>query len=150
LNEQVHRWNVCEQSVIWEMALVWEREGRDSELVFGTQAQHLAARDQELDIRTSFQQLGKPRCHRDDVFKVVQEQEPLLVVLRGLEQFQQGLRAALHESQTVSDGRDDQVGIADGCEGDNVDPIREVVHQFPSDLERQARFAHTCRAGERK
>ena len=50
----------------------------------------------------------------------------------------------------MSDGCDDQVGIADGCEGDDVNPIREFMHQFPSHLERQACFAHTCRAGERK
>ena len=49
LEEQVHRWNVCERSVIWKMLGVWEREGWDGELVFGTQAQHLSARDKKLD-----------------------------------------------------------------------------------------------------
>jgi len=31
-----------------------------------------------------------------------------------------------------------------------VNAIGEVVYQFPSDLEREARFAHTSRAGEGK
>ena len=82
------------------------------------------------------------------MFKVIQKQEPVLVALRGLEPFQQRLRSALGESNAVSDGRDDEGGIADGSEGDNVNTIREVMHQVPSDLERQACFAHASRAGE--
>jgi hypothetical protein len=48
----------------------------------------------------------------------------------------------------VRNGRDDEGGIADGSQGDNVNAIREVMHQVPSDLEREARFAHASRAGE--
>jgi len=61
---------------------------------------------------------------------------------------QQRLRSALGESHAVSDGRDDEYGIEDGSEGDNVNAIREVMRQVPSDLEREARFAHARRAGE--
>jgi hypothetical protein len=148
LEEQLHRWNVCERAIIWEALGVWESEGWDGELVFCTQTQHLSARDQELDIRAGFQQLYKRCGRRDDVFKVVQEQEPVLVALRGLEPFQQRLRSALGESNAVSDGRHHEGGIANGSEGDNVNTIREVMHQVPSDLERQTRFAHASRAGE--
>ena len=102
----------------------------------------------DLDSEAGFQQLSQQWCGRDDLFKVVQNQEPLLVELGHLEQFQYRLRAALHESQTVSNGRYDQIGIADGCEGDHMNPISKVVHQFPSHLEREACFAYTCRAGE--
>ena len=48
----------------------------------------------------------------------------------------------------MRDGRDDEGGIANGSEGDNVNAIGEVVHQIPGDLEREARFAHASRAGE--
>ena len=48
----------------------------------------------------------------------------------------------------MSDGRYDQGGVADGCEVDNMNAIREVMHHFSSDLERETRFAHTSRAGE--
>ena len=91
LDEQVHCWYVCERSVVWEVLGVWEREGWDGELVFGTQTQHLSACDQDLDIRAGFQQLCKQGRRRDDVFEVVQEEEPLLVTLRDLEQVQQRL-----------------------------------------------------------
>ena len=94
------------------------------------------------------QQLYKRCGRRDDVFKVVQKQEPVLVALRELEPFQQWLRSALGESNAVSDGRHHEGGIANGSEGDNVNTIREVMHQVPSDLERQTRFAHASRAGE--
>src|SRR6266566_5145372 len=95
---------VSGRGVIWEVLRVWEREGWDGELVFATQAQHLPARDQDLEIRAGFQQFCKQCCRRDDVFKVVQEQEPMLVVLRDLEQVQQRLRSTLCESNAVSDG----------------------------------------------
>ncbi len=54
LDEQIHCRNVCERTVIWETLGVWERQGQDGELVFATQAQHLAAGDQELESRARF------------------------------------------------------------------------------------------------
>ena len=139
---------VSGRGVIWEVPGVWEREGWDGELVFGTQAQHFSTRNQDLDIRAGFQQLCKQCRRRDDMLEVVQEQEPPLVALGGLEPFQQRLRSAFRESHAVRDGRNDEAGIADGSEGNNVNAIGEVVYQFPSDLEREARFAHASRAGE--
>jgi len=85
LEEQLHRRHLCERSVSWEIPGIWERERWDSKLVFGTQAQHLAARHKELEIRASFQQFDKQGCCRDDVFKVIQEQEPVFITLRGLQ-----------------------------------------------------------------
>ena len=48
----------------------------------------------------------------------------------------------------MSDGSNHECRIADGSEGDHVNTIGEVMHQVPSDLEREARFAHASRAGE--
>jgi hypothetical protein len=48
----------------------------------------------------------------------------------------------------VSNGRDDEGGIADGSERDHVNTILEAVLEVPSDLEREARFAHASRASE--
>jgi hypothetical protein len=45
LNEQVHRGNLGERSVIWELLGIWERKRWDGELLFGTQVQHLPACD---------------------------------------------------------------------------------------------------------
>ena len=87
-----------ERGSIWEVAGSWKRQGWDDELVFATQAQHLSTCNEELEIRAGFQQFGKQWCGPDDVFKVVQDQEPLLVALSNLEEFQYWLRAALHES----------------------------------------------------
>src|SRR6266567_2776557 len=148
LDEQVHRRNVGERSAIWDALGVWECEGWDGELLFGPQAQHLAARDKEFDIWASFQQLCKQRCHCDDVFKVVQEEEPLLVVLRGLEPFQHRLRSALGEANAVSDGRNDEGRIADGSEGDKVNTIRKVVQQRLRYRQPQTCFAHPSGSDE--
>src|SRR6266567_1547804 len=38
--------------------------------------------------------------------------------------------------------------LGSGSERDYVNAIGEVMHQFPGDLEREARFAHSSRAGE--
>src|SRR5205085_1083741 len=81
-------------------------------------------------------------------FKVIQQQEPVLVTLRSLEPVQQRLRSALDESNTMGNSRDDEGGITEGSQRDKGDAIGEVVYQVPSDLKRQTRFAHARRAGE--
>src|SRR5205085_5560869 len=49
---------------------------------------------------------------------------------------------------TMGNSRDDEGGITEGSQRDKGDAIGEVVYQVPSDLKRQARFAHARRAGE--
>src|SRR5215471_12001487 len=118
LEEQVHRGNVWKRLCIGKLPGIGERQGWDDELLFATQAQHLATRNEKLEIGAGFQEFSKQRGSLDDLFKVIKNQEPLLVNLRKLEEFQERLSAALHEPQAVSDDRDDKVGIAQWAQVD--------------------------------
>ena len=84
------------------------------------------------------------------MFKVIQEQKPLLVALRDLEYIQYRLCSTFSESKCMSDGWNDEGGVTDGCEEDHMYAICEVTYQRSSHLKRQARFAHASRAGERE
>ena len=52
------------------------------------------------------------------------------------------------QAEGLRNGGKDQVGILNGRERDEADAIGELITQFGGDLERQARLAHTSRAGE--
>jgi hypothetical protein len=82
------------------------------------------------------------------VFKVVQEQELVLVALRGFEQVEERLGSTLCQSKYMSDGWNDEGRVADGYQGDHMQAIGEVTYHFSSDLEREARFANASCAGK--
>ena len=64
------------------------------------------------------------------MFKVVQEQELVLVTLRGCEQFEERLGSTLCQSKCVSDGWNDEGRVTDGCQVDHMNAIGEVTYQF--------------------
>ena len=61
-----------------------------------------------------------------------------------LETFEEGLICGLPEFKCVSNGRYDQLGIADGSEFHEEDTISKVIQQVGRDLQTDTRFADTA------
>ena len=67
----------------------------------------------------------------------------------GFQGILQGPIAGLYESQSASDGRKNQVGLAQRRQINKRHAVWKVVGQSLGDLDCQARLAHPARSGQR-
>ncbi len=72
----------------------------------------------------------------------------MLVSQEGFEEVQQGSRSSFFDFERLSDGWNNQIGVADGSKWDETDAIGEVIEQLGRDLQTQAGFADAAGAGE--
>src|SRR5262249_49771417 len=122
-----------------------ELERGDGIVVLGSHMQRLSTRDQYLEGRTGEQQLRDPGCGTHHLLEVVQQQQGLLLLQRAFHLFQRCVVTCFLETKRLADGGDDQVGVADGSQGNEKDAIEEVVTQRGGYLYAQAGLADATR-----
>src|SRR6266566_8960651 len=93
---------------------VRERQGWDRKFMFALDMQGGATGDQELESRTEGQQVRQVWGCWQDLLEVVEHEQQVLVHQKSFEQVQQGSRSALFDAECLSDGGNEQFGIADG------------------------------------
>src|SRR2546422_11565835 len=118
------------------MLWVGQRQWWDRESPFGTQAQHFTAGHEHPQFGTGLQQFSNQWRCSDQLLKVVEQEQNLLIPQRGLQQVEQRPGAGLSNAQRLSNGKNDEIGIDDGSQWDEVDTISKVLQQFRSDLQR--------------
>ncbi len=82
------------------------------------------------------------------MLEVVEHEQQVLVLQESFQLLQRGLRPVALQSECSGHGGKDQCGIVDGGQGDEADPVGEVILHLARDLQSQARLAHAAGAGE--
>ena len=109
---------------------VWQCQWWHRKLVFALDVQPGAARYQEFEPGAGGQEGGQLRGCWQDLLKVVEHEQQVLVLERGFQQVQGRLGTGLFESKGPSDGRNDQLWVTDGGKGDEVDAIDKIITQI--------------------
>ena len=91
------------------------------------EAQDVAAGDEHREARAGGQQGGDLGRGRHDVLEVVEDEQhvPLAQILG--QAVAQGAAAHLAQTQRLGDGGDDETRLAEGVEGHEPDPVRELA-----------------------
>src|SRR5207248_2287859 len=100
------------------------------------------------EVWATGQQVGQVRGGWQDLLEIVEQEQHVFITERGFEQIEQGPRCSLFEIEGLGDGGDDQGGVAEGGERNEVDAIGKVSEQVGGDLQGQAGFAAAAGAGE--
>ena len=125
------------------------RQPRDRVLLLARDVQRDARRDQADDVRAAAQELGDRGPGGDDLLEVVEDQQDVRRRRCRPTTARRRTRAALSASPSVrAIVGATSVRIADGVQGDEPDPVREVLGGRGGDLERQPRLAGPARPGE--
>ena len=111
--------------------------------------QPLATRHQQLQSRCSRQQVGQQRCGVEEVLEVVEQQQQALVAQELLQLGDKRLAAGFPYPQCLGHGADDESGIANRHQVDEVHAIDEVFDQIGRHLHAQAGLANATGASER-
>src|SRR5262249_1755362 len=93
---------------------VRERQGWDGKFLFALDMQGGAAGHQELEVRTEGQEVRQLWGCWQELLEVIEHEQQVLVHQKSCEQVLQRSRSALFDAECLSDGGNDQVGIADG------------------------------------
>jgi hypothetical protein len=99
-------------------------------------------------VGTGLEQSAHDRCGLDQVFEVVEHEEPLPGPQRGRQRHQRWLGIGPANAKRLGDGRGDHIGLADGRKLDDVDAIRERIHDIGGDPERQPGLANPAGSGQ--
>ncbi len=132
----------------WEVLQVRQGQGRDGKFLFAVEPQGGAAGHQQVQVRAGGQQVGKPWCSRQHLFEVVEEQQEGVLTERHLQLFSYVSCSRLVQTKRLGDGREHEVGIADGSQGHQAHPVREVGGEVCCRREQQAGFADAAWTGE--
>src|SRR3954447_14237945 len=99
-------------------------------LVFSREAKPGSTRDQDLDVRSSTEQVGDEGGGVDDVFVIVQNEQQASLTKECLKPRDQGFIAGIAHAKNVSDGGRNQIGMGDRREADEADAIREILGEL--------------------
>src|SRR5258708_7443195 len=101
---------------------------------------------QNLQVRTTRQQVGDACRGGQEMLEVVEHEEERAAVQRFLQGFDQGLTDSLLDAARLGDGRDDQTRIGDGRERDENNPTGKLLDEVSRDLEAEAGLPNSARA----
>src|SRR6266700_4734414 len=147
LEEERHGYIVRERLVVGKVLWIRQSQRLDDKLAFSPHMQHLAARHQQLEVRTGGEQVHQSRRCRHHLLEIVQHEHQVLLKERRLQHLQWRLGAAL-QAKRLHHGGKYQVGILNGGERDEADPIRKLLLHLGRDGNSQACLAHPSRASE--
>src|SRR2546429_8261606 len=82
------------------------------------------------------------------LFEVVQQHQQLLLLQPLHQPLQQRLTSRLSDVERLSDGRNDQGGVAYWSQVHEKHPVGEAVGEISRHLQTQTRFAHTTRTSQ--
>ena len=111
--------------------------------------QHLPTRDQHFEMRADGEQVSYVHSCTYHLLKVVEQQQHLPLTEKDLKLFEQRPLSRFPQTKRLGDGRDDQVGIADGGQRHEPDPVGEVRTQLLGHVQCHAGFAHASRTRQR-
>src|SRR5215471_1677639 len=125
LDEEGHRLVLREGKEIRQVPGIRERQGWHVELAFGSQMQPLPACDQHFQAWAPGEQVCHGQRCADHLLKVIQQHQRLFLLESVFHVLQRRLVSCFAQTEHLADGRDDQVGIADGSQGHEPRPIGE-------------------------
>ncbi len=102
-----------------------------------------------LQVRTGLEQLRDRAGGRRHLLEVVEDQQDELVAQPALELVEQRLLAGLGQSDRAGDGRQGGLGVGDGGEVDEEDPVVEPLDLIGGRAERQPGLAAAARPDQR-
>ena len=111
--------------------------------------QHLPTRDQHFEMRADGEQVSYVHSCTYHLLKVVEQQQHLPLTEKDLKLFEQRPLSRFPQTERLGDGRDDQIGIADGGQRHEPDPVGEVRTQLLGHVQCHAGFAHASRTRQR-
>src|SRR5260221_14163489 len=95
--------------------------------MFTAYMQRSTAGNQDLEVGANREQFRKPRCWHHHLFKVVEQQQQVLVSQICFQEVEQRFISGLFQSKFLSDGRDNKIRVTDGRQGDEANAIGEIV-----------------------
>ena len=95
-------------------------------LMFSREAKPGSTRDQDLDIRSSTEQVGDEGGGVDDVFVIVQNEQQASLAKECLKPRDQGFIGRFAQTEALSDSGCDEIGMRDWRETNEADAIREI------------------------
>ena len=108
-----------------------------------------AAGHEHDEARARFEKLDDSRRRRRDLFEVIEDQQKPPIPEKFRDAVDERLPLASRDLQRCRDRPDHQLRLPDGCEPDEPHLVVERVGQVGGRLQRQARFAHARRSGQR-
>src|SRR5205823_6531450 len=127
-----------------------QRQWRNGKLSLAAEAQYRPTGHQHLQPRPDLEQLSDQRRGRDDLFKVIKQQQHLLVPQFVFEALQQWSTTRFSNLERLGNGRGDQARVGDGRQGHEKDTVLEGFDQFGRGLQGQASLTCATRAGQRQ
>src|SRR5947208_15704486 len=93
------------------------------------EVQYSTAGHQDVELRTAGQQVRKSCCLCQHLLEIVEQQQQALVSYIALQKIRYWLLSSLFDAERLGDGRNDQVGIANGSQRDEAHAVRKVIEQ---------------------
>ncbi len=129
---------------------IGNRQRRHGERHFPTQVERLAARREDLRLGPGMEErVRELRACLQQVLAIVENDQHLPVPYEPRQRFADGTSGLLLHPHYGCDGLRHESRIGERCELDQPHAVREIVHQPPSDLQRQPRLADAADTGER-
>src|SRR5215471_15694095 len=148
LEEECHRCILRESFTLRKMGKIRDRQRWDGKLLFPLDMEHRTAGHADGEMRATGQQVGHVWSCRQDLLEVVEYEQHVFVLQEGFEESHKRQCPVLFDFERLSDGGNDQVGVADRSQLDERDAIGKVVEELSGDLQNQAGFADTASPGE--
>lgn len=117
--------------------------------MLSAQVERRATGHQRLQLGTRSQEVGDKASRGRDMLEIVQDQQDLSAAQRVRELLDQRSTGRLLHGKHPGNTRPDESGLADGREGGEENPIREVLRQISRHFEGETGFAHAPRPGQR-
>ena len=149
LDEEADR-GKCGQLVRFRQVVrVGHRQRRDGHDVLAGEPQGGPAGRQDRQARAPDQQVRGHRGRIEQVLEVVEDEQELAIAQQGSQTVDRGPPAAVDHPEDAGDGWSDEVGLADGREGDEDGAIGEVVAQVGGHPEGEGGLADAAGPGQR-
>ena len=130
--------------------LLWEGQRRDRAFLLARDAQRRAAAHHDPEIAGAAQQLRHHRGGRQQVLEVVQDdQEPAVPQVMN-QMLGQRPPLRIRQPDALGDRRENQPGIPDRRQPDEVHPIGIIARHARGELDAQPRLAAAARPGQRQ
>src|SRR5260370_5932852 len=104
--------------------------------------QESATGDECLQMWARLQQFNERRSRLRHLLEVIEEEQQVFVLQVYFQLFERRLVCLFRQSKCLSNGRHNEVGVAEGSKRDETDAIGKVLTQFMCHLQTQARFTN--------
>ena len=125
--------------------LLLERERGERELVLAVDAQPAAAGHEQLELRRVAEQGGERRRSLVDLLEVVDHEQLVAFAKVGEER---GARVVARHLERGCDLGQDELGVAQRRQADEVDPVGKALGEVIGGLDRDTRLARPAGAGQ--